>query len=81
MAKKHETQVTDSKSLQAGIKKEDWNEYEIIAQGNHLIHKINGKVTAEVIDEQPEKRAASGIPGSAIARRTADDRRVQRTRA
>ena len=59
--KKHEEQVTDSKSLQANIKKEDWNDYEIIAQGNHLIHKINGKVTAEVIDDQPEKRAASGI--------------------
>ncbi len=59
--KKHEAQVTDSNSLQAGIKKEDWNDYEIIAQGNHLIHKINGKVTAEVIDEQPDKRAASGI--------------------
>ncbi|HEV3136586.1 MAG TPA: DUF1080 domain-containing protein, partial [Pirellulales bacterium] len=59
--KKQETQVTDSKQLQANIKKEDWNEYEIIAQGNHLIHKINGKVTAEVTDEQVDKRAMTGI--------------------
>jgi type 1 glutamine amidotransferase len=59
--KKHETQVVDSKQLQAGIKKEDWNDYEIIAQGNHLIHKINGQVTAEFIDDQADKRAASGI--------------------
>lgn len=59
--KKHETQVTESKALQAGIKKEDWNDYEIIAQGNHLIHKINGKVTVEVIDDQADKRAMSGI--------------------
>jgi type 1 glutamine amidotransferase len=58
---KHAEQVADSKELQASIKKEDWNDYEIIAQGNHLIHKINGKVTAEVIDEQPDKRAQSGI--------------------
>src|SRR5262249_33047207 len=50
--KKQEAQVADSKELQANIKKEDWNEYEIIAQGNHLIHKINGKVTAEFIDDQ-----------------------------
>jgi len=59
--KKQETQVTDSKELQANIKKEDWNEYEIIAKGNHLIHKINGKVTAEVVDDQSDKRAMSGI--------------------
>jgi len=59
--KKDEAQVSDSKELQASIKKEDWNEYEIIAQGNHLIHKINGKVTAELIDNQADKRAFSGI--------------------
>ena len=59
--KKHEEQVADSKPLQAGIKKEDWNDYEIIAQGNHLTHKINGQVTAEFIDDQADKRAASGI--------------------
>jgi type 1 glutamine amidotransferase len=59
--KKQETQVSDSKELQANVKKEDWNQYEIIAHGNHLIHKINGKVTAEVIDNQSDKRAMSGI--------------------
>jgi type 1 glutamine amidotransferase len=59
--KKAAQQVADSKELQAGIKKEDWNDYEIVAQGNHLTHKINGKVTAEVIDEQSDKRAGSGI--------------------
>ncbi len=54
-------QVADSKELQANINKEDWNDYEIIAQGNHLTHKINGKVTSEVIDEEADKRAASGL--------------------
>ncbi len=58
---KQVTQVDDAKKLQEGIKKEDWNEYEIIAQGNHLTHKINGRVTAEVVDNQTGKRAASGI--------------------
>jgi type 1 glutamine amidotransferase len=58
---KHAEQVADSKQLQAAIHKEDWNDYEIIAQGNHLIHKINGKVTAEVIDNQTDKRSESGI--------------------
>jgi len=59
--KKQEAQVTDSKTLQAAIKREDWNDYEIIAQGTHLIHKINGQVTAECIDEQANARVSSGL--------------------
>ncbi len=51
----------DTKELQAKIKKEDWNDYEIIAKGNHLIHKINGVVMSEVVDEQPARAAKSGV--------------------
>ena len=51
--KKHEIQARRSKQSQAVIKKEDWNEYEITASGNHLIHKINGQVTAEVTTNRP----------------------------
>jgi type 1 glutamine amidotransferase len=51
----------DTKEIQAAIKKEDWNDYVIIAQGNKLKHLINGRVTIEVTDNQPEKRAMSGI--------------------
>ncbi len=54
-------QFAESKDLQAHIKKEDWNDYEITAQGNHLIHKINGHVTSEVIDNESAKAAKSGI--------------------
>jgi hypothetical protein len=43
------------------IKKEDWNDYVIIAKGNHLIHKIDGLQTAEVIDNQKDKAKSSGI--------------------
>ena len=43
------------------VKVEDWNEYTIIAQGNHLIHKLNGKVTVDVIDHQASARALEGI--------------------
>lgn len=53
--------VGDSKEIQAAIKKEDWNDYVIVAQGNKLKHVINGKTTAEVTDNQPDKRAMSGI--------------------
>lgn len=59
--KKQATSVADTKELQTKIKKEDWNDYVITAQGNHLVHKINGNVTADVTDEQPDKRAMSGI--------------------
>jgi type 1 glutamine amidotransferase len=58
---KHAETVADTNQLQANINKEDWNEYVIIAEGNHLVHKINGKVTAEVIDQQDTKGARSGI--------------------
>ncbi len=53
--------VGDSKKLQDAIKKEDWNDYEISAKGNHFIHKINGKVTADVTDNDPESYKRSGI--------------------
>ncbi len=43
--------VGDSKEIQASIKSEDWNDYKIIAKGNHLEHFINGKKTADVTDE------------------------------
>lgn len=50
-----------SAELQAIIKKEDWNEYLIIAKGNHLQHFINGHQTVDVIDECEAQRAMSGV--------------------
>ena len=43
--------VGDSNDIQASIKNEDWNEYKVIAKGNHLQHFINGKQTVDVTDE------------------------------
>jgi hypothetical protein len=34
-----------------------WNDFTIIAQGNHVIHKINGQVTVEVWDYETGKYA------------------------
>ena len=50
-----------SEELQAGIKNEDWNDYVVVAQGNHLVHSINGKVTADVTDEDAAHAAKSGV--------------------
>lgn len=50
-----------SDEIQAKIKSEDWNEYTIIARGNHLQQFINGQQTVDVIDKQESKAAKSGI--------------------
>jgi hypothetical protein len=39
----------------------EWNEYTIIARGNHLIHKLNGQVTVDVIDLQESERELEGL--------------------
>jgi hypothetical protein len=53
--------VGDTKEIQAAINKNGWNDYVIIAKGNHLQHFINGKQTVDVVDEQESKAAKSGI--------------------
>jgi hypothetical protein len=45
----------------AAYKVNEWNELVIIAEGNHLRHYINGKLTADVTDEDPAAAAKSGI--------------------
>ena len=50
-----------SDDIQAKIKHEDWNDYVIIAHGNHLQHFINGQQTVDVVDEQEGKAAKSGV--------------------
>lgn len=42
-----------SDDIQAAIKSEDWNEYKIVAKGNHIQHFINGHKTVDVVDEDP----------------------------
>jgi hypothetical protein len=62
---KHQVKVTgsvgDSDDIQAKIKDEDWNDYLIIAKGNHLQHFINGMQAVDVTDRQESKAAKSGI--------------------
>ena len=62
---KHKVVVLGSLGASAGIqdeiKKEDWNDYHNIAHENRLVHMINGRVTAIVVDEDAAHRADSGI--------------------
>ena len=54
-------EVGNSDAIQAKIKSEDWNDYVIIADGNHLQHFINGQQTIDVTDEDADKAAKSGL--------------------
>lgn len=53
--------TADSKAILDSIKKQGWNEYTIVAKGNHLVQKVNGLVTVDVTDKQASKAAKSGI--------------------
>src|SRR3989454_1449047 len=51
-----------SEDIQAKIKDNDWNDYVVIAKGNHLQHFINGVQTVDVMDERTGgKGAKEGI--------------------
>jgi uncharacterized protein (TIGR03067 family) len=51
----------DPKEMGAAIDPRKWNDYVVIAKGNHLQHFINGMQTVDVVDEQTSKAAQSGI--------------------
>lgn len=53
--------VGDSAAIQASIKKEDWNEYRIVAKGNHVQHFINGQQTIDVTDEDAANAPKEGL--------------------
>ena len=53
--------VGDSAAIQASIKKEDWNEYRIVAKGNHVQHFINGQQTVDVTDEDAANAPKEGL--------------------
>lgn len=51
----------DPKELQAKIKKEDWNEYHIVAKGHTFQQFINGTLMSELVDEDTDTRRRSGL--------------------
>ena len=58
---KSRKRFADGMKLGNAIHPGKWNDYRIVANGNRLQHFINGTMTAEVIDDQPEKAATSGV--------------------
>ena len=53
--------VGTAAEIQAAIHNRDWNEYVIIAKGNHLQHFVNGKLAVDVTDACEAKAAKSGV--------------------
>ena len=54
-------QLGDNNEIQASIKDEQWNEYKIVAKGNHVQHFINGKQTVDVTDNDPKNAPKEGL--------------------
>jgi hypothetical protein len=54
-------QFGDHNELAKIVKKNDWNEYHIIARGKHLVQKINDKLMIDVTDNDAKKQRMGGI--------------------
>ncbi len=59
--------VGDPVELQDRINSDGWNRFHVIARGNHYIHKINGHVMVDVIDNDPDA-PVSGLLGLQVHR-------------
>jgi hypothetical protein len=53
--------LASSDELKSYIKIGDWNQYEVIANGNTLIHIINGHVMAVLVDNDPTFSQSKGL--------------------
>lgn len=62
--------ITSADQIKNTVKKNDWNELVILGQGNRLIHKINGVVTADVIDDSGSNQVRSGCLALELKRAT-----------
>ncbi len=54
---------TPADALAKFITPGEWNQYYIVARGNHLLHYVNGILMADVTDLDPANRSLSGILG------------------
>lgn len=53
--------VSTHAEILAAYKKGDWNEFTIIAEGNHLRHYLNGVPTADVTDDDAALAPKAGV--------------------
>ena len=55
--------VGDYEKIQETFKLGDWNDYRIIAKGNHVVHYLNGVQTIDFTDEDEANPGAPGQSG------------------
>lgn len=53
-------------ALKSCIRQGDWNQYQIIADGNTMVHIINGHIFSIFLDQDPKYIAKSGLIGLEI---------------
>lgn len=58
---KQVTRFADPAKLQEKIKPNDWNDYEIVAQGSKITLKINGQLMCEADDRHRQHAARRGV--------------------
>ncbi len=59
---KTETRFADAAAVKAAYKPGDWNDYTIVASGEHITLRLNGVVTTQVIDRTYTARKPDGAP-------------------
>lgn len=47
-------EIADSKALGGYVRINDWNEYEVIARGGVMMHILNGRLMAVLVDDDPK---------------------------
>ncbi len=58
---REETQFADPAELLKTVRKHDWNEYEVRAEGPHISLRINGELMCEVEDHQDKYALKDGV--------------------
>ena len=53
--------TAEEKQIVDSLKKEDWNDYVIIADGNHLVQKLNGITTVDLVDNDAKNSPKQGL--------------------
>ena len=53
----------DKDEIGKTYKKSDWNDYVIIAKGNHIQHYLNGWQTVDIVDNDPNKEKGAALKG------------------
>lgn len=58
---KSKPQITGDLGMEPTFKVDEWNEYEVLAVGARVIHKVNGVVTVDVVDRFPDVPRSGAI--------------------